>query len=263
MKKYILFFIAVLCLSGCFDKDKKSYKKKYYPSGNLKSYGYYIQDSTPVDTLFTLYENGKISSKEVYDGIGNAVKSISYFETGIVSQEINYKQGLANGFLYDFYKNGFARQRSFYVNDVQVGDAYYYKANGIIDTYGFYEWKERNINLVKYDSITGKPTKNMRQTIYLDSIKIEIDTLDREHKYFCDIMLVISNPPKCRSTVRIDYLSKNDSLITSDSITSKHFYSAKKILSESLFAIKFTGSQYDSLTQERYEQWNKKMIPKK
>jgi hypothetical protein len=264
MKKYILFFTAIVFFIGCFDKGKRSYKKKYYPSGKLKSYGYYIQDSIPVDTIFTLYEDGKISAKEVYDSIGNAVISVSYFESGIVSQEINYQQGLANGFLYDFFKTGFLKQKSFYVNDIQVGDTYYYSANGVIDTYGFYEWKERNINLVKYDSVTGMSIKDMRQTIYLDSVKVARNTVDKAQNYFCDIILVISNPPKCRSTVRIDYLTKNGFAIKSDTITGQPFYFTQNTtFPDSLFAIKFTASQYDSLTGDSYEQWNRRLVKKK
>ena len=264
MKNYILFFIAILFFSGCFDKSKRNYKQKYYSSGKLKSYGYYIQDSIPVDTLFTLYEDGRISSKEIYDSTGNAIKSLSYFENGIVSEEINYINGLANGFAYAFSETGKIEKKLFYVNDNKVGDAFFYSDyTNSIDRYGFYEWNGHNINLVKYDSLTGKPLKDMRQTIYLDSVKIDTDTVDREHKYFCDIMLVISNPPNCRSTVRIDFLSESGNLIRSDSITGQPYYSAKKLLPESLFVIKFSGSQYDSLTQERYEQWNKKMVPKK
>lgn len=263
MKKSTLFLIAALFLCGCFEKNKRIQKNKYYPSGKLKSYGYYMHDSIPVDTLFTLYEDGKILSKQLYDSIGKAVKSIYYFENGVASQVINFKQGLANDFIYDFYNNGFVNKKSFYVNDVQVGDAYYYKLNGVIDTYGFYEWNGRNINLIKYDSITGKSIKDMRQTIYLDSVRIDTDTFDKEHKYFCNIILVVSNPPNCRSTVRIDFLSENGNLISSDSITGQPYYSAKKLLPKNLFAIKFSGSQYDSLTQESYEQWNKKMTPKK
>ena len=138
IKYFLLLIILIVCLLGCFTNNKRYFKKEYYPSGNLKSYGSYVQDSIPVDTLFTLYENGSLLSLEIYDRIGNTLKVFSYFQNGKIHKNINYKRGLANGFFYVFTETGNLKQKSFYFDDSQVGDTYIYDKNGKLERYGFF-----------------------------------------------------------------------------------------------------------------------------
>ena len=88
IKYFLLLIILIVFLLGCFTNNKRYFKKEYYPSGNLKSYGSYVQDSIPVDTLFTLYENGSLLSLEIYDRIGNTLKVFSYFQNGKIHKNI-------------------------------------------------------------------------------------------------------------------------------------------------------------------------------
>ena len=251
-------FVFIIFIDSCADNTAKKYKKEYYPSGKIKTIGWYIKDSIPVDTLFNFFKSGKLSSKEVYDSIGNAVQSTSYYENGIMSEEINYTNGLANGFGYVFNELGNIEQKKFHINDSFVGDAFFFVESSSIDTYAFYDWTGQNINLIQYDSLNGKIKKDMRQTIYLDSLKMYHESSQN----FAELKLVISNPPYCRSTVKIDYLSKIGNTLRSDSVIGIPYYSKKIILSDSIYAIKFTGHQYDSLTKENFGQWNRKIVSK-
>lgn len=242
-----------IALNSCSDSLKKRYKDEYYASGKLKTRGWYINDTIPIDTIFTFYESGKILAKEVYDSIGSAVKSISYFENGIVHKDINYKNGLANGFFYVFRESGNLESMGFFVNDKQIGDTYYYSSTGNhIRAYSFFDWEERPINLLKYDSLTGTILKDMRQVIFIDTVEYSKGNLNNSNQGFlsCNVQIVISNPPKCRSTVKVDYLSTNGILMKSDSVVNKPYYFKKENIADSLFTIKISAIQYDSIKKK-------------
>lgn len=152
IKSVFLFVIlyTFLLYSCSNDTQKKRYKTKYYSSGRVETMGWYVQDTIPVDTLYTFYESGKILARDIYDNIGNAVKSISYFENCNIHKIIDYENGLANGFFCTYFASGGIASRAFFVNDLQIGDTYYYSQGGtVVKAYSFFDWKERPINLMK------------------------------------------------------------------------------------------------------------------
>jgi len=256
--KYLIFIMAftIVNINGCKTKKEKLFKKEYYSSGKVKTYGWYISDSIPVDTLFTLYESGNKLSIHIFDSLGDYVKIISYYENGNIHEIINYKNGLADGFYYVFYEDGKLKKKLLYLNDLSIGDEFFFDKSNNIVSYNFYDWHDHNINLIKYDSV-GKITKDIRQTIFIDSLRPYNDSLDKENERSYDLLLVISNPPKCKSLIKIDYLSKNNNLMKSDSVINESYYFKKERLPDSLFSINILGSQYDSIKNKTIFQKSK------
>jgi hypothetical protein len=194
--------------------SKKQYKKNYYASGKLKDEGWYIYDSIPVDSIFRYYENGNIRSIERRDDSGYSAGITSfYFENGGLESLESFSNGVKQGFNTRFYRTGGISEKTFWLNDKPVGDAYFYDSTtGNIYTYKYFDFVGNTINLIKYDSSTEKITKDIRQVIYMDSI-VEVDKKEdniKGYKRF-DIMVVVSNPPKCKTNVTIEYKAKNRS----------------------------------------------------
>lgn len=239
----ILFFV----LKSCETNRGKVFIKKYYSSGKLKSYGWYINDSIPIDTLYSFYENGGISGMDIFDTSGSYIKAIGYYKNGNMNELINYKRGLANGFRYNFHENGQVKKKVFYYNDLSVGDALFFGKKNNVVAYNFYDWQNHNLDLIEYDSLSGKELKNITQTIFIDSLRQYNDTLNNEDKYLYDLLCIISNPPSRKTVIKIDYLSKNGNLMKSDSCINKPYFSIKGTLHDSLLSINILGSQYDSI----------------
>lgn len=250
-KEFNIICIIILFLSfcGCKEKAKKEFKNQYYSSGKLKSAGWYINDSIPIDTLYTYYESGKRSGMDIFDSLGYYIKAIGYYENGNMNELINYKNGLANGFWFNFYEDGKVKSKVYCLNDMNVGDAYFFDKNNAILGYNFYDWENHNINVIKYDS-GGLITEDIRQKIFIDSIRVYNDSLVNKNENLYDLLLVISNPPKCNSAVKIDYLSKNNFLIKSDSVISEPSYFERVRMPDSLGFIDIRANQYDSIKRK-------------
>lgn len=259
LKYYFLFFILIISLIfyNCSSKTKSKLIKKYFDSGKLKSYGKYINDTIPIDTVINFYENGNMSSIMVYDAFGHPKgESIFYHENGKIFQIIKYENGLAQDFSYEFGYSGKLKSKIFFLNDYQLGDSYYYDTlNGNILAYNFYDFSGHNLNFTQFDSL-GRVIKNIQQRIFIDSINACNDSLDKMDEHFFNVRIVISNPPKCRTDIIIKYFSQNGFLMEADSIMSKSIYFTKKRLPDSLSVIKVFGSLFDSLTSKTIYQYS-------
>ncbi len=249
--------IALTMLCGCGTETKKKFKRDYYPSGEIKSYGFYIRDSMPVDTIFTFFKNGQMSSLEIYNGIGNAVKSVSYFDNGKLHKIINYENGLANGFFNTYDSGGKIINKIFYYNDKRIGDSYFYEKNNL--TYNFYDWNGDNVSLVRYDS-TYKIVEDRRQVIFIDSLKINNDSSSHKIHHLYDLLFIISNPPKCKTDVIIKFFSKKNNLIREDSVSNLSVFKKMGEFSDNLASIKIIGRQFDSLTAKTIYQYDTKIL---
>lgn len=257
----LIVFLIAIALSGCFEEKKeKNYTETFYPSGALKSKKWFWKEGVFVDTAFYYFENGNYSSIDILNdsGVLHGV-SKKFYENGNIEQIINYTMGVKDGFLYSYTYDGHLDTKNYYLNNKMAGDVFGYNTKGQINYYGFYDFKERNLNLITYDSLTGKPIKNMYQDIFIDSVVfntgIKNDSLS--------IQLLISNPPYRRSTVRVDYLSGSGRIIKSDSISGLPYFLIKQKMSDSLYALNFSGSQFDSLTSTIQTQSDKKILTKK
>lgn len=260
-KKNIGYLLLILFLiAGCINKSKKIFLKEYYPSGKLLSSGWYINDSIPIDTIFKFYENGKISSIAIYDSLGNLNGPfISYFENGNKSQINTYTHGQVQGFSYLFNKSGKVDSKIFSLDGKQIGDYYGYDTNGFLRNYAFY-WNDTTyFDYIEYDSIKEKKGLNNHSILFNNITTIRIDTIKGHIQKDCKIQLLISNPPKCRTGVNIEFISDKGFLIRKDSISNSSLYLVHIVLPDSLKLIKFSAIQYDSISNKFY---NYKVVTK-
>jgi hypothetical protein len=70
----------------------------------------------------------------------------------------------------------------------------------------------------------------------------------------CEVFLLLSNAPKCRTSVLINYLSKDSTIIKQDSVSGRSFFYSKEKPSQNMYSIVFYGRQYDSLTGKNLSQ---------
>lgn len=257
-----LIISAFLILAiGCSSNGKKELRKTYYSSGELRSIGYFILDSIPSDSLITFFRDGKRSSLEMFNDSGSPIRSISYYENGHIHKLINYKNGLANGFFYLYDSTGYLKSKSYYFNDTQIGDIYFYYPDSLI--YNFYDWKGNNISQIVYDK-NFNILNDQRQIIFLDSIKVANDTALKDgninNKPVLDLILVISKPPKCKTDLHVKYLSKKGNLLHEYNVTNIHIFQKKSHFTDSLGSIIILGQQYDSITMRITDQLSTKTL---
>jgi len=245
-----IFFLVFIMLSGCLEEKKeRNSAESFYASGALKSKKWFWKEGVFVDTAYYYFENGKTSSIDILNdsGVLDGISKV-FYESGYIYQSIPYNNGIREGFILEYTPIGNLSSKIFYLNENQIGDSYWFYENNKFSRYNFYDFKKRNLNLITYDSITGRPIKDMYQDIFIDSIIIN------KTKDSFKIQLLLSNPPKRRSTIRIDYLSSSGRILKSDSIIGKPYYLIKDRLNDSLKTIKYFATQYDSLRKENISQ---------
>lgn len=251
MVRVTLFLGIFLLIGVCSCRDHESPirdRNEYYPSGKIKRRGHFLNDSIPVDTVQSFYENGKIQSIGVYDSTGklNGVSYI-YHENGTIKQQLNYVQGLLDGALVDYDSNGSVYAKGYYYQDRMVGD-YYLMKNDKVFLNAFYDFKGRKINHIEYDSI-GNINGNFRQKIYLDSISVQMDS---GNHYSYRILLIISNPLRSKNEISISYIGPANNILAVESVypNDAPYVILNKRFKSDLASIKIFGSQYDSILQK-------------
>lgn len=243
----VIFFVSFIFLVACFHKQERNYAETFYPSGVLKSKKWFWEEGVFVDTAYYYFENGNPSSIEILNNTG-LLQGFSkiFYNNGNLYQSIPYKNGIKEGFVYEYSNQGNLITKVFYLNDIQTGDCFWFYNNKVNTNsqYSFYDFTGHNLNLITYDSITGRPIKDMYQNIFIDSFNLNTN------KDSFEIRLLLSNPPNCRSNIRIDYFSANDKLVKADSVSGKPYYLIKEPLNHSLKTIKYFATQYDSMKKE-------------
>lgn len=250
MKKNIALyscFIIAYCIlmAGCDKKVKETFKESY-PSGKLKMSGWVNKNKALVDTALYYYENGTLQRIEVRDDSGrlNGVAR-SFHENGDLFQEIPYLNNSIEGFVNSYKENGHLASMAWQVGTRQVGDAYWYNESGELSQYGFTGFGTERRNYLKFDK-NGNIIEKIAAFIFTDSLSTF--TPNNSQQEFYEIYLLLSNPPRSRTSVLINFLSKDSTIIKQDSITGKSYYFKKENLSSNIHSIIFYGRQYDSLT---------------
>ncbi|HMK05851.1 MAG TPA: hypothetical protein VK489_16735 [Ferruginibacter sp.] len=243
---YCCFIIAcAITICSCNKKEKQALKESY-PSGKLKKSGWVNKDNMPVDTMFYYFENGNPERIEVRDDSGrlNGV-SKTFYENGIINQEISYVNNAIEGFIASYKENGRLSGRIHRVQERQLGDAYWFDETGKIYQYDFFGFGDDKRNYIKYDG-AGNITEKIAPYIFMDSLSIYTPVNSEQQVY--EVTLLLSNAPKTRTSVVINYLAKDSTVIKQDSITGKPYYIKKETFSKDVYNIRFNGRQYDSLT---------------
>ncbi len=254
----IYWLLLLIFLAGCTTKEKKVFIKKYYPSGKLLSYGWYVndRDSFAIDTIYKFYENGKQSAISIYDSRGtgrlNGV-SILYYDNGNKYQVTNYTKGLAQGFSYEYNKFGKLDTKQFYLDDKPIGDNYGYDKNGNLHHYAFY-WIDTNyVSYIEYDTLGNiKSGLNKRPVLFNYFTKTSNDSSKNKIQKKCYVQIIPSNPPRCRTSVHIEFISQNGFVIKKDSVVNAELYTKQYEMPDSLKLIKYYAIQYDSIINKYY-----------
>jgi len=236
-------------IAGC-DQNEKKLVKEYYQSGKLKKSGWYLNAKIPVDTIFYYFENGNTERIEVRNDSGQ-LKGLTrlYHDNGLISKEIPYLNNSVKGFINSFSAKGQLASRLFYLNTRQIGDGYWYAPSGKIIQYGFNGFGKDYRNFIKYDE-NGKILEKIAPIIFMDSISTYFTTDEKVY----DVSLLLSNPPNCRTSVLINYLSRDSTIKLQDSVVSEPYYFKKEKFPSDIDRVMFYGKQYDSITGKTLSQ---------
>jgi antitoxin component YwqK of YwqJK toxin-antitoxin module len=246
------FAIILIFIIACKNKNNTTIHKKYYPSGGIKALYKILNDSTPIDTFFTFYENGKVEGRLVYDSLGrlDGIAKI-FYENGRVSSITNYIEGMAQGDMYSYDSLGNLEFKAFYYNDVEVGNYYEYNNNNKVGLYKFLRfqnlYKDHFLNVIEYDS-HGKIIKEITQSLFIDSIKIDFNKNNYDS---CKILLILSNPPGRSNKIDISYYDQLSGIIRKDTtgwMVKPVFYKDQVFKTGVLSFIQIVVSQFDSTT---------------
>ena len=128
-------FIFVIVLSSCQNSDcENEIKRLKEEIASLKGNG---KENTAIDLsnkreeIIERYENGNKRLVVTYVGKGSqeqVIKKSTYYKTGKIKEEENYKQNELNGPYYEYYRNGQISVRANFVDGLKNGDytEYYY-----------------------------------------------------------------------------------------------------------------------------------------
>jgi len=247
--QFHIVFVCCIMIASC-DQNEKKLVKEYYQSGKLKKSGWYLHSKIPVDTIFYYFEDGNTERIEVRNDSGqlNGITRL-YHANGLISKEIPYLNNSVKGFINSYSEKGQLASRLFYLNTRQIGDGYWYVPSGKINQYGFNGFGKDYRNFIKYDE-NGKILEKIAPIIFMDSISTYVTT--DENMYA--VSLLLSNPPNCRTSVLINYLSQDSIIKLQDSVISQPYYFKKEKFSSDIDRVMFYGKQYDSSTGKTLSQ---------
>lgn len=257
--KYLIFVVLIAC--SCKEDNIKIKKYEYYQSGKLKSEGFFIRDSLPVDTIKNYFENGSLKSIEIRDDSGklNGISKI-FYKNGTLRQIIPYVNDRTQGFVWFFSISGKLMQKEFYFNNLQVGDIFYFDSSGKIDGYRFKDFKGKSLIQIDYD-INGNINKENRQVLFIDSFILRSNRSENKKLRNCDILIIMSNPPKCNTTIKISFWDKGK-VYKTDNVAIGHYYKATEKIRTNTDSIIVFSKQYDSIIgKEKYEKSITPVLP--
>lgn len=128
--------------------------------------------------IVTKDSNGVIISKINYinDSIRDGLTRL-YFDNGVIGDEINYKNGLKEGWWLHFYQNSTLQSKRMYKGGIQDGPAYFYYEDGKLEhkefwyqgqVFGGSYWYYKNGLLENYTSFDFEGNK--RYKVEYDSV---------------------------------------------------------------------------------------------
>jgi antitoxin component YwqK of YwqJK toxin-antitoxin module len=131
IKGYV-FTNGVLKYEGITDEDGKRQGlwKEYYPTGELKSQGYYINSNT--DGVWKFYfENQQIEVEGRYKNGKKEGTWFWYYPNGAVLQEENWSNGKLDGIFTEYNESGEVTAKGEYLEGTEEGEWFYLQGNAI------------------------------------------------------------------------------------------------------------------------------------
>ena len=132
---YLFALMFVIVLSSCQNSDcENEITRLKEEIASLKGNG---KENTDIDLsnkreeIIERYENGNKKLVVTYVGKGSqeqVIKKSTYYKTGKIKEEENYKQNELNGPYYEYYRNGQISVRANFVDGLKNGEytEYYY-----------------------------------------------------------------------------------------------------------------------------------------
>lgn len=166
-----------------FEKEgARSYVSLFYNNGKPSAEGRYVNQDK--DSIWTYYSelDGSVRIREAYlDGKLNGVVHL-YYPNGLISEELEWKQNVKDGYWRQYYKNGALRLSGHYENGLLQGPYEIFLSDGTIEirgnyldnnthgTWTFYDEKGKEVYAMEY--VRGVPKDNEKYELWVqDSLK--------------------------------------------------------------------------------------------
>ena len=133
----LLTLVFLLTFNSCQkERSKKHISEKktidtYYPDGSIK-FRFYEKNNIPVDSFFSYYRNGVLSSKGFFRDGELEGRSLSFYENGILKNTVNYQEGELYGEALFYSIDGVLEEYSVYWNDSSKGYSREYDTTGLV-----------------------------------------------------------------------------------------------------------------------------------
>ncbi len=168
-KSYLILLIFILLeISASAQKNKinpNGYNKFFYENGKISSEGNFT-NGKPTGLWKSYYPSGilKTEGTRKNDKLDSLWKF--YDETGNITQAINYRAGLRNGFYYTYKFNEKTAKnelfsKALFLNDDKFGKTYYYYPDNKIKSVIDYENNRKHGREIHYDTV-GRITLIMK-----------------------------------------------------------------------------------------------------
>jgi antitoxin component YwqK of YwqJK toxin-antitoxin module len=159
-----------------FDQDgNRSYAYLYYPNRKAAAEGMYVDQQK--DSIWTYYSefDGSVRIRESYTEGSQHGTSQSYYPSGEVSEEVDWKQGVKDGAWTQYYKNGVKRLSGYYEKGMLQGSYEVYYSNGKLEISGSY-LDNKSHGIWRFYDESGKEVYALE---YVHGFPADIDKYDR------------------------------------------------------------------------------------
>jgi len=150
----------------------------YYQNSKLAAEGQYVGMKKEGKWLYYSYYSGKLVCKENYWRGLKAGFSDKYYESGILSEELEYNNDMKNGQWNQFYENGAPRLKGNYKLNLRTGPYLVLYSNGKTQTEGQFQRDKMEGKWVYYN----EDGKIELEIDYRNGIALNQDKLDEYQK---------------------------------------------------------------------------------
>ena len=209
---YILYAIVLLCLSNCVTETKRVDNRSIIidrdgPEGHIKSEIPYINDTIIDGTAKYYYYPTDIVKDEIE--FNNGVKEgwhKHYKEDGTLESKVQFSNDVQDGETYWYYPDSKIKEHTHWVMGKQYGSAKYYYPNSKLKTYNAIDFYDNTLYVLRYDEQGNKVqddgvvfSPEYGYVPHRDSMPINGETF---------IQIAVAEPPDTKTTIRMGELGK-------------------------------------------------------
>src|SRR5690349_9988894 len=104
ISKSLFVFSILLFACGERKENRISHKVTKWENGNIKSEGYFLNDTIMQGTFKGYYPSGKLETEVNYDNNKRNGLFVKYYESGTKKQVAHYKDGIKSGYTEEYYE---------------------------------------------------------------------------------------------------------------------------------------------------------------